>query len=31
MELIAGMQNGDRLPSRTTLSKRLDSSRAHRR
>ena len=28
MELIAGMQNGDRLPSRTTLSKRLDSSRA---
>lgn len=27
-ELIAGMNNGDRLPSRTVLSKRLDSSRA---
>lgn len=28
MELIDGMQNGERLPSRTKLSKQLDSSRA---
>lgn len=27
-ELVEGMQNGDRLPSRTKLSKQLDSSRA---